>query len=105
SNPFSKRHEAIRKRNRAWTVVPRPTGHVGIRPRSVSWVLLGSSAGNAEVRPVGLSELIMLSRLRKLVLNIRRRHPMARFAELMHRVKRLARLMADAPRRPRTRRG
>jgi hypothetical protein len=30
-------------------------------------------------------------------LNTRRRHPMARFAELMHRVKRLARLMADVP--------
>jgi hypothetical protein len=41
----------------------------------------------------------MLSRLRKLVLNIRRRHPMARFAELMHRVKQLARLMADAQRK------
>jgi hypothetical protein len=47
----------------------------------------------------------MLSRLQKLVLNIRRRHPMARFAELMHRVKQLARLMADAQQRPRTRRG
>ena len=75
----------------------RGLGHVGMHRRSISWVLFGSSSRNAEVRPVALSEGIMLSPVRKLVLNMRRRHPMARFAELMHRVKRLARLMADVP--------
>jgi hypothetical protein len=43
----------------------------------------------------------MLSRLRKLVFDIRHRTPAARFAESLRRVKRLARLMAIVQQRSR----